>query len=116
MQDSYNKILKPIHNGVGIKNGISIVAFGVQATMDANPDVGCIQGNIKNRYNEVERVSVLDKIREHDSLSNTLAFSQAVMEHMPYIGMCGGTGLVTSPFKRIEGCSRAHWKADRTLQ
>ena len=67
-QDSYNKILKPLQ-------------------LNANPDFGCIQGDIRKGYNAVERASLLDEIRDHDSISNTLAFSYAVMELLPYIGM-----------------------------
>ena len=84
LQDSYNKILKPMQNVFGIKNWISIVTFSVQATLDANPDFRCDQGDMRNRYNEVERVSVVDEIREHDSLSNTLAFSHAMMAPLLY--------------------------------
>ena len=88
---------------MGIKNGISIVTFGVQAALDANPDFGCIQGDIKNGYNEVSRASVLDEIRSHASLSNTLAFSHALMEPAAYVGMGGGCQLITAPFKCKEG-------------
>ena len=37
LQGVYRGIVSPVQNGVGVKNGISITAFGVQAAVDANP-------------------------------------------------------------------------------
>jgi len=46
----------------------------------------------------------MDDIRSHDSLSNNaLAFSHKMMEPATYVGMDGGTGLVTAPFRCDEG-------------
>jgi len=49
----YIQILGPVQNGVGIRGGISIIAFGTQIIMDANPNFAVFQGDIKNGYNEI---------------------------------------------------------------
>ena len=49
LQFEYNRILGPVQNGVGIKDGISITAMGVQAALDANSEFGCIQRDIKHK-------------------------------------------------------------------
>ena len=42
LQDTYNRHVAPIQNGVVVSRGISITSFGVQAVMDANPGFGAI--------------------------------------------------------------------------
>ncbi|EJK70875.1 hypothetical protein THAOC_07730, partial [Thalassiosira oceanica] len=103
LKTTYNSILGPVQNGVGVKGGISVTAIGVQAALDANPDFGIIQGDIKNGYNEVARESVLNAIRSAGTLGDTLAFSHALLEPEAYVGMGSGTGLFTAPFKMVEG-------------
>ena len=66
LQATYNSIVGPVQNGVGLKNGISITAIGIRP--HANQDFGVIQGDIKNGYNgEISRKSVLDAIRDPGS-------------------------------------------------
>ena len=103
LQATYNDIVGPVQNGVGLKNGISVTAIGIQAAMDANPDFGVIQGDIKNGYNEISRKSVLDAIRGSGQLDDTLVFSQALLEVDAYVGMGSGTSLHTTPFTMNEG-------------
>ena len=71
--------------------------------LDANPDFSYIQGDIKNGHNEVSRASVLDGIRSHASISNTLVFSHAMMEPVIDVGMEGVTGLVWALFNDMVG-------------
>ena len=73
--------------------------FRVQATSDANPDFGVIQGDIKNGYNEICGESVLATIKGTGKLDETLAFSHALMEPVAYVDMGGGIGLVEASFK-----------------
>ena len=47
LQETYNSLVAPIQNGVGISGGISITSFGVHAVLDANPGFGVIQVDIK---------------------------------------------------------------------
>jgi len=103
LQATYNDIVGPVQNGVGLKNSISITAIGIQAAMDANPDFGVIQGDIKNGYNEISRKSVLDAIRGSGQLDDTLVFSQALLDVNAYVGMGSGTSLHTTPFTMNEG-------------
>ena len=42
LQLRYNELLGPVQNGVGIKGGISITAFGVLAAMDTVPGIASI--------------------------------------------------------------------------
>ena len=65
LQFEYNRILDPVQNGVGIKGRISITAMGVQAALDANPDFRYIQGDIKNKYNEVCSESVMSTLKSN---------------------------------------------------
>ena len=84
----------------------------MQAALDANSRFGCIQGDIKNGYNEVERASVVDEVRSHDCLSNTLAFTHALLEPAAYVGMGGGCGMITAPFKCEEGVHQGAVESD----
>ena len=90
----------PVQNRVGIAREISITVFGVQATLDANPNFGLrlIQCNLKNGYNEISREGVLNAMRDTGKLDDTLAFSQALLEPRVYIGMGSGTVLSKAPF------------------
>jgi hypothetical protein len=64
LQSTYNEILGPVQNGVGIKQGIFITSFGVMAAIDATPGFASIQDDTKNGYNEVEKESVISKGRD----------------------------------------------------
>ena len=105
LQFEYNRILGPVQNqnGVGIKGGISITAMGVQDALDANPEFGCIQGDIKNGYNEVCRESIMSALKSHSCLSSTVVFIQTILEPKGYIGMGHGTELTEAPFRCEEG-------------
>ena len=88
---------------MGIKNGISITAFGVRAALDANRGHCALKGDLRNGYNEGERAGVIDGIREEETLHGTLAFKHALLAPEAYIGMGNGTALVTAPFRCCEG-------------
>ena len=47
-QTSFNGIVVPVQNGVNVKEGITITAFGVQAVIDAQPDFDISQGDLEN--------------------------------------------------------------------
>ncbi len=53
LKATFKKIVNPIRNGVGTQAGISITAFRVTTALDAAPEFGVIQGDLKNGYNEV---------------------------------------------------------------
>jgi hypothetical protein len=103
LQLTYDKILGPVQNGVGIKDGISITAFGVLAAMEAAPGVASIQDDIKNGYNKVKKESVMKEMKGCGKLDNIVAFMQILLEPSAYIGMGKETNLVTAPFKMEEG-------------
>ena len=63
LQSTYNEILGPVQNGVGVKGGISITAFGVMAARDAAPGHATIQGDIKNGFNEVQQETMLQEAK-----------------------------------------------------
>ena len=48
LQGYYNCLVQPVQNGVGVRGGISITAFGAHAALDAAPGFGVIQGDITN--------------------------------------------------------------------
>lgn len=83
--------------------GISITAFGVQAVMDAQPDFGAVQGDIKNAFNEIQRESIMEAMKGEIGLSSTLAFSHVLLNPITYIGMGSCANVVTAPFKSEEG-------------
>ena len=103
LQSAYNNIVGPIQNGVGVRNGISITAFGVQAVLDSAPGFGAIQGDISNGYNEIKRERVITAIRKQNTLDDTLAFTHALLEPDAYEGMGNGTRLLNAPFLSREG-------------
>ena len=82
LQDVYNEILGLVQNGWGVPGGISITTFGVQVVLDAWPYFDAVQGDIKNGFNKIQRESILASMKEEDCLSNTLAFSYAILEPM----------------------------------
>jgi hypothetical protein len=55
----FNNIVGPVQNGVGTQAGISTMAFGVTMALDAVPEFGVIQRDLKNGYNEVSRKSIM---------------------------------------------------------
>ena len=87
LQSCYNAIVHLIQNGVGINGGITTTAFGAQAIMDAAPGFGVIQGDIANGYKKISREGVLTAIKAHASIGNTVAFSQALIVPLAYIGI-----------------------------
>ena len=91
-----------MQNGVGIAGGISITAFGVQATLDAYPNFRLIQCDLNNGCNEISE-GILNAMCDTGKLNNMLAFSQAPLEPRTYIGMCSGTGVSKAPFLCEEG-------------
>jgi hypothetical protein len=101
--DAFNEILAPVQNGVAIKGGISITAFGVQAALDANPHWGVIQGDIKNGYNEVMRSKILRSLRESGRFDHILAFSHALLEPEAYVGFGNGINTYNAGFRSCEG-------------
>ena len=62
LQDTYNSLVVPVQNGIGVSGGISMTIFRVQAVVDANPGVGIIQCDIKNGYSEMTRQAILNSI------------------------------------------------------
>ena len=102
LQAAHNCTLGSVQNGCDIHGGISITAFGVMAMLDARPEFGTIQADIRNGFNKVKHESILDT-KETPGLLCTLAFSNALLEPMTYVGMGSGTNLVTSPFLSEEG-------------
>ena len=101
----------PVQNGVGVKGGISITTFGVQAILDANPSSIVIQGGIRNGYNEMKSECVLFSIRDSEKLDSTIAFSHALMLQAAYVGMGNGTQLVKSLFWCEEGVQQGAIKS-----
>ncbi len=59
LKATFNKIVGPVQNGVGAQAGVSITAFGVTAALDAVPEFGVIQGDLKNGYNEVSHKTIM---------------------------------------------------------
>jgi hypothetical protein len=53
LKATFNMIVGLVQNGVKTQAGISITAFGVTTALDAVPEFGVIQGDLKNEYNEV---------------------------------------------------------------
>ena len=100
---TFNSILGPVQNGVGIKNGISITAFGVSSVLEARPDFACFQGDIKNGFNEVKRKTCIDSLIESGKLDHTLVFFHSILSPMAYIGMGFGTNVIEAPFVSAEG-------------
>ena len=74
LQSTYNEILGFVKNGVGIKGGTSITVIGVLAAMDPAPRFSSIQGDIKNRYNVVEKERVMKEMKGCGKLDDTVAF------------------------------------------
>ena len=103
LQQTYNDLLGPVQNGVGIKGGISITAFTAMAAMDAAPGHATIQGDIKNGFNEVQRETMLQETKTCGKLDDTVVFMQTLLEPHAYVGMGKGTSLTTAPFKMSEG-------------
>ena len=103
LQETYNSIIGPVQNGVGVKGGISITAYGVQAVLDAEPTFCVFQGDLKNGYNEIGREAILSAMREEEQLDDTLSYTHALLEPEAYVGMGNGTALVTAPFRVSEG-------------
>ena len=85
LQLTYNELLGPVQNGVGIKVGISITTCGVLAAMYAAPGFTSIQGDIKNGYNEVEKESVMKEMKGCGKLDNTVAFMQTLLGPSAYL-------------------------------
>ena len=71
--------------------------------LDARPDFGTIQGDIRNGFNEVECESIPGAMKDTPGLSCSLAFSHALLEPRTYIGMGSGTNIVMAPFHSKEG-------------
>ena len=101
--DTFNEIIGPVQNGVGVKGGISITVFGVQLMMAANPDFGVIKGDIKNGYNEASREHCLRIMKETGKLNHILAFSHALLNPVSYIGIGSGARVIDAGFKSCEG-------------
>jgi hypothetical protein len=61
LKATFNEIVGPVQNGVGTQAqaGISITAFGGTMALDAAPEFGVIQGDLKNGYNEVSHKSIM---------------------------------------------------------
>ena len=76
LQSSYNSIIGPVQNGVGVRGGISITVFAVVAALAAAPAFGCMQSDLMNGYNDVMREGVLVNIKDSGKLDDTLAFSK----------------------------------------
>jgi hypothetical protein len=53
LKATFNKIVGPDQNGVRTQVEISIKAFGVTAAHNTAPAFCVLQGDLKNRYNEV---------------------------------------------------------------
>ncbi len=83
--------------------GISITAFGVTAALDAAPEFGVIQGDLKNGYNEVSRKSIMRALREAEKFSDILMFSHALLCHSSYVRMGSGLLLTNTPFRIDKG-------------
>ena len=99
---TYTEILGPVQNGVVIKNGISITAFGVQAALDADPSHGVVKGDLMNGFNEAERQIMLSETKQEDTLSNTVVFMQALLDPSGYVAMGNGTRLIDAPFSNCD--------------
>ncbi len=95
----FNKIVGPVRNGVGTQVEISIKTFGVTAALDAAPEFGVIQGDLKNGYNEVSRKSKMCAILEEENFGDKLMFSHALLCHFSYVEMGSGLRLTNAPFK-----------------
>jgi hypothetical protein len=99
LKATFNDIVGPVQNGVGIQAGISIMAFGVTAVLDTVPEFGVIQGDLTNGYNKVLRESIMHALCETEKFGNILVFSHALLCHSLYVGMGSGTRLTNAPFR-----------------
>ena len=66
--------------------------------LDSAPEFGTIQGNIKNRYNEIEGEGILTVIHNAETLDDTMTFSTNMLEPVAYVDMDSGTHLLNTPF------------------
>jgi hypothetical protein len=103
LKATFNKIVGPVQNGVGTQGGMSITAFGVTAELDAAPEFGVIQGDLKNGYNEVSRKSIMHALQEAEKFGGVLMFSHVLLCHSSYVGMGSGLRLTNAPFIIDEG-------------
>jgi hypothetical protein len=103
LQEAYVRILGPVQNEVGIRGGIFISTFGVQAALDANSDFAIFQGDIKNGYNEILRESILAAMKEQPDHHNTLVFTHLTLYPSSYIAMGSGTDMTDAGFRVKEG-------------
>ena len=74
IQSTYNKILGPVQNGVGISGGISITAFGLQSAIDASPGFTSIKDDLDNGYTAVKRDGVMVEMKDTGKLDHTVVF------------------------------------------
>jgi hypothetical protein len=103
LKATFNKIVGPVQNGVGTQAGISIMAFRMTAALDAAPEFGVIQGDLKNGYNEVSRKNIMRALQEAEKFGDMLMFSHALLCHSSYFGMGSGLHLTNAPFRIDEG-------------
>ena len=89
--------------GAGEKAGGSQLIFGVQLLLEANPHFVVIALDIKNTFNEVKRITLLEKLWEDERLRTLWYYFCRVKVPTSYVDLGVGPHMTRAPFQCKEG-------------
>ena len=81
MQEKLAAIFRPEQVAVGVKGGLSIMIHGMRALLQQSPEMVCVKMDLKNAFNEVERASLVEAVREQPQLHSLLPLMTATYTH-----------------------------------
>ena len=81
------------------RGGITIVVAGIQLSLDREPSFGLNSIDVKNAFNEGDRVKILEAVWNEPRLRGMYVYARRILENPSYVGMGSGVNLFDPGFR-----------------
>ena len=101
-RDAFREHLWPQQVAVGVSGGLSLLALGIELTLELCPQWVVVKLDLRNAYNELKRAALVARLNEVEGLRDLVPLTWATYLGSPEVYFAGN-GVVPSGYLSAEG-------------